>query len=54
MAKLMELMAGAEDAPAEERRRMIGAFALQADTGPEDGFVGADESASQQQDDDVV
>ena len=41
MAKLMELMAGSADAPAEERRRTIGRFALEADTGPEDGFVGA-------------
>jgi NTE family protein len=41
MAKLMELMAGADDAPPDERRRMIGRFALEADTGPEDGFVSA-------------
>ena len=41
MAKLMELMAGSVDASPEERRRTIGRFALEADTGPEDGFVGA-------------
>ncbi|HEX2849982.1 MAG TPA: patatin-like phospholipase family protein [Acidimicrobiales bacterium] len=41
MARLMELMAGAADAPDEERRRAIGHFALEADAGPEEGFVGA-------------
>ena len=41
MAKLMELMAGAEDASPEERRRLIGRFALEADTGPEESFVAA-------------
>ena len=41
MARLMELMAGAEDAAPEERRRIIGRFALDADAGPEERFVGA-------------
>jgi NTE family protein len=41
MAKLMELMASVDDGPPEERRRVIGTFALEAETGPEEGFVGA-------------
>jgi NTE family protein len=41
MAQLMQLMAGAEDAPPEERRRRIGQYALEAETGPEDNFVSA-------------
>src|SRR5581483_7183588 len=41
MARLMEVMAGAPDASPEERRRQIGRYALDADAGPEEAFVGA-------------
>jgi NTE family protein len=41
MAKLMELMSTAGDRSPEERRRIIGKFALEADAGPEEGFVAA-------------
>ncbi|HZU73958.1 MAG TPA: patatin-like phospholipase family protein [Acidimicrobiales bacterium] len=41
MAKLMQVMAGAPDASPEERRRQIGRYALEADTGPEEGFLAA-------------
>lgn len=41
MAKLMQLMSGADDADPDERRRMIGRFALEADAGPEESFLSA-------------
>ena len=41
MAKLMEVMAGNPDATPAERGRLIGQFALEADTGPEENFVAA-------------
>ena len=41
MGKLMQVMAGTPDASPEERRRLIGQFALDADTGPEETFVRA-------------
>lgn len=41
MAKLMQVMAANPDASPVERGRLIGRFALEADTGPEEAFVGA-------------
>ncbi|HEX5267360.1 MAG TPA: patatin-like phospholipase family protein [Acidimicrobiales bacterium] len=40
MGKLMEVMAASPDASPDERRKLIGRYALEADTGPEDRFVG--------------
>ncbi|HEV2369920.1 MAG TPA: patatin-like phospholipase family protein, partial [Acidimicrobiales bacterium] len=41
MAKLMEVMAGSADSSPEDRRRSIGRYALEAETGPEESFVGS-------------